>query len=418
MNPLNRIAGVIIGAVTGALTVALQIPYAYYVFARNRREAGYSWPLTLLATATLGNLAVLGASLLILSAAVGMIGWGMKVGFGQGVMGAITLPYAFHTELQRNLASSKKGDLFIQMGDLVTAGIYSIVDTDSQGKFNTSKLAFQDAELASQNAALASQNAALMAEHARLVEEQLREENARVLQAMTQEILDALQQQQGGQPQVQNNQLREQRERWVAEAKADFLAGLRDIDPSQEIPNENDMLLEKIKMLPVNKEKEVPLLTEAEIKEYEEAIKKLPPKEQAEKEKELMDYKDAIKCSITLEVPSVPITVVLPGQNGVSRTYDCEDIKKWINTENLAGKDASDPHSRYLLKDLVIHRGYSSKIINFVKEVREANKQLALAKKNPESTASDLNFFRKRSASIPSSDPTLTSQANQRRRSI
>jgi hypothetical protein len=130
MNPINKVAGLILGAVTGALTAVLQIPYAYYLFAKNRRAARYSWPTTLLATATIGSVFALGTGILSIPNSWGIIGWGMKTGFAKGIMGAITLPYAFHTEFQSSLA----------LGNLWMSGLYFIFDSDSRGNFSPSSL--------------------------------------------------------------------------------------------------------------------------------------------------------------------------------------------------------------------------------------------------------------------------------------
>lgn len=91
------ITGALAGFVTGLLTVVLQIPYTYYVFARTMKDAGSSWPVTLLATATVGNLAVLFTlPMIVINAPFSLFTFALK-GWRDGIVSAIKSPYTIHT---------------------------------------------------------------------------------------------------------------------------------------------------------------------------------------------------------------------------------------------------------------------------------------------------------------------------------
>ncbi len=326
MNPINKVAGLILGAVTGTLTAFLQMPYAYYVFAKNRRAAGYSWPTTLLATATIGNFFALGTGIFAITNAWAMIRIGMKIGSAKGIVGAIKLPYTVHTEFQRRLASENVTNLFSQIGRLLTSGIDYLFDMDSKGNIGPSGF------------------------------EQARESHARRVREM-----------------------REHQE-WLADMDARWERLVQNVQAEvlQRIPDQNivlestNVLLQNIKALASNEKQNVSLLLEAEIEEYKKAIQNLPPEERCKKEEALADYCDGIQCPITLDTSDNPITVELP--NGKSFMYDYDALTNWIE---IQGENAVETMSRSPLKNLAIHKGYSSQIIDFIKEVREINKRLS-----------------------------------------
>ncbi len=256
-NPFDKIAGLLLGAVTGAVTAISQIPYIYYIFAKDKRAKGSSWPGTLFKTATIGTLYMLFSAL----NSWGIIGWGMKVGFAKGIKGAITLPATFYKD-PKDLSS------------LLVSGLPYIMDSDAQGNFKKP-------------------------------------------------------------PQVQ--------------ALVQRNTFLEEMDTVQNHSNQ-----------PIR------LLAEAEILDYKKAIQSLPEEKRLQKEEALAHYQERIRCPITHEIPDNPITVVL--EKNVTRTYDYSALRTQINL--LQDKQQATP-----LKDLDMHKGYSSQVTRFVKEVRKVNRQ-------------------------------------------
>jgi hypothetical protein len=334
LNIINKISGGVVGTFTGILTFLLQTPYAYYVFAQQRRTRGDSWLTTLLLTATVGNFFALATGFFGLATAWGTVAWGVRVGWSKGITGAIKLPLTFHTEFQERLISENITNLFWQFGSLIMVGVDYFFDTDFAGNVQPSEFERDSASLRE----IQQETSRLQQENSRLRTE---------IQAQLQTRI-----------QTQHELLSQQ---------------------MQALDN-NRILLERMDAPATPEQKNILLLTESEIETYKKAILGFPEKEQQQYIKNLADYIDKITCPITQESSDNPITVVLTDQG--PHTYDSDALKKWIQTRE---KDARDPISNiHLLKDLDIYKGYSAEVINFITKVQEINKQwgLELARKD------------------------------------
>jgi len=100
---LNTISGMIVGAVTGCFAWPLQILFVYYLFVKQMRLAGYSWPTTLLATLTVGHFGAIIAGFVTLIYALAAPVYGLTVGYKEGLRGALLLLFRLPQEIYKYL---------------------------------------------------------------------------------------------------------------------------------------------------------------------------------------------------------------------------------------------------------------------------------------------------------------------------
>src|SRR5579862_7863161 len=103
---LDRSLGMIVGALTGLLVPILQIPMAYYLFAKNMRaiNPNQNWFITISVTLTIGSIAALISTGISLLFSGFSIWYGMKTGIYEGLKGAALLPYSIFGKMTNSIA--------------------------------------------------------------------------------------------------------------------------------------------------------------------------------------------------------------------------------------------------------------------------------------------------------------------------
>lgn len=125
MSIFNKTLGAGIGGITGLLTALIKLPYVYYVVYRTLNEAGYSWPVKLVATPLLGTLGLACAVLGILITSFFTVYKGMKTGWNEGIIAAFKFPICIHSKskIKRNRHLATKGlffELRIELANLIS----------------------------------------------------------------------------------------------------------------------------------------------------------------------------------------------------------------------------------------------------------------------------------------------------------
>jgi hypothetical protein len=103
INVLDKIAGVLVGMITGSLAAVWPTFFAYYLVAQSMRKSGYSWGATLLVTLTIGHFAALVTLFCSLWVAQFSLVYGMIAGGRNGLWAALTLPLRLPRQINRYL---------------------------------------------------------------------------------------------------------------------------------------------------------------------------------------------------------------------------------------------------------------------------------------------------------------------------
>jgi hypothetical protein len=105
---LRKLLSGTVGFITGLLATALTFPYLYYLLARAQvLEQGWSWPKSLAASLTLGQIGIAAGSLPILLRALAFPFEGFFAGFSKGFRAAFRFPLDLHEEYKNYMLSGR-----------------------------------------------------------------------------------------------------------------------------------------------------------------------------------------------------------------------------------------------------------------------------------------------------------------------
>ncbi len=421
MGFLNSAVGTLVGVITGAVTAVLQIPYAYYLMGLSMRRAGYNWFSTLVFTATVGTIALLPTLFFIALNSLFTVSLGMKIGWVRGIMGAIKLPFTLYLEFEKRLplgimekhldltTTQLKGtrqSLFAQLTKLREAGlnyftIYdSTTDTFPVYPYEQEALDYLDQYRFQLLIRKALHNGDLI--QAQLYSTLLQSAqynypthvpkivalyNIGRLELL---MANAYAQQEITAWQRYNHELTQAMAEYhrLLPPEQPQIAGAPVANPEvAAIKQRNRALLAAI--VPSTKPNEIKPLTEEEIRQYQETLSE----EQVKESKELEEYIERTKCTITSEAIQKPVTVT--SSNGVRHLYEFDALKNWIVTENSrrefgfngnalpAPCDARNPTTREILSPENSSYGFPEEINAFINRVREAIQPKSQAEDEP-----------------------------------
>lgn len=385
----------ILGMLMGLLTNILQLFYPYYLFAQNRRQAGYSWPSVILQTLTLGH--IFAAVNFVFSgfgimSGLGNMLWGMKVGWAKGISGAIALPRTFHTKFQERLplnpllSTTLNGwsvkptlwNLLVNIGRLCVTGIFSAFNTDRHGE-----LALSHDERRALGVRIENQIRSLLylieqRQQAIVLNPDLVAWNSLLLNNINNDFQRCYSALRHYRSCIDNTLVQLLDERFALHLQAfgeqSGLNGPAASAARAERRANNEQLFQEMKKIPYSKETP---LSHQEIVLYRQWISEseISNQEKRLKETALKEYEERVKCPITNDTVDHPMTVVIPpsgkSTSSFNQVYDHDGLMGWVKVGKDKTEYTKDPISRHELKDLAIYSGFPKSTRDFILQVRK-----------------------------------------------